>query len=111
MDHDKTFTFLPNDKKYYEEGMEIAKVTGWQDTDVESMSSQQLSILLLHPNMLNAQLWRGKDSQGPITYLRYIVNQQIPGEGEARDLVVNALVHLLGFVGCRQIQNNKKYPD
>ena len=27
MSHDKTFTSLPNDKKYYEEGMEITRVT------------------------------------------------------------------------------------
>lgn len=66
MDHGQTFTSLPNDKKYYEEGMAITRVTGWgqQDTDVEPLSSQQLSIRLLHPNMLdtlNSQLWKGKD--------------------------------------------------
>lgn len=28
MDHGQTFTSLPNDKKYYEEGMAITRVTG-----------------------------------------------------------------------------------
>lgn len=28
MDHGQTFTSLPSDKKYYEEGMAITRVTG-----------------------------------------------------------------------------------